>query len=272
VKKKYFLEFREVSYRVGSRIILDKVSFSIYSSQNVVILGANGAGKSTLILILAGLFKPFSGKVLLNSREVSFSNLVSVSSVVFQDPEPQIVAEDLCFQLAFSLENLAFPPKLIDRKIDKLLNLFGLLSRKNDSLSSFSFGEKQIVAFLSAAIINPAFLILDEALNMVSDDFFARFLAFKKISQSTFISVTHDISRISSQERLLILKEGRLVFDGTFLELMNKDNLSEFLFEAGIGVPDHVKLFFWLKKKRIFRERREQLESIPERKEVLRLL
>src|SRR5690349_18980660 len=92
------------------RVLLDGLNLDLNAGQSHLILGANGSGKSTLVRMLAGLRPPASGRVLLDGAPFTPGRVWPSVAVLFEEPDPQFLAETVEGEVAFGLESLALPP------------------------------------------------------------------------------------------------------------------------------------------------------------------
>ncbi len=143
------------------------LDFRIYDGEFVFLMGASGAGKSTLIKLLMKEEEPSSGRISVNGRLLSKIRRGSVQKyrrnigVVFQDfrlLERKTVFENV----AFAMEILGAPRWEIEERVDLVLELMGLSSKKNEYPAHLSGGEQQRVALARAIINTPKILIADE--------------------------------------------------------------------------------------------------------------
>ncbi len=180
--------------------ILKDISFSLRRGESLGVLGPNGGGKSTLMKIIAGLIKPSSGEIYFNDKAVSaydghpfhlFSYVPQASEL--NPTMPVKVSEFLDFSLSlFKIKN----PKLID----ELLELVGILHKKNSLLSKLSGGEKQRVLIARAMIQKPQILLLDEPTKGLDsngqDQLLSLIETIKKRDGTAVMIVDHNINQI----------------------------------------------------------------------------
>jgi len=157
----YSIEAKEITKTFGRRLIFEGISFSHEGKGVVGISGPNGSGKSTLVKIVAGLLSPSKGKV------------------IHKDHEKEIIPEKLHNHIGFvspylilyeefsAWENLNYFARIRGvnfekERIEKLLDHFLLLNRKDDLVKTYSSGMKQRMKFIFALMHNPELLILDE--------------------------------------------------------------------------------------------------------------
>lgn len=139
------------------------VSFTIASGQVLGYLGPNGSGKSTTVKMLTGLLEPTQGQVMYCGRSTR-SDLVSYKRVLGYVPEESNLYPYLSgweyLELIGHLRDL--PPRVIQRRAETFLEVFGLAKHRHSSVSSYSRGMRQKLVISAALLHNPEVLILDE--------------------------------------------------------------------------------------------------------------
>jgi putative ABC transport system ATP-binding protein len=217
------VEARNVTkiYTIAEREIrvLDNVSLSVAPGEFLVIEGSSGSGKTTLLSLLSGLDKPSSGRVLLEEKDITDTSEDDLAPLrnesigfVFQSFHlvPSLTA----------LENVMFPaelkrdPRAGDKAAD-LLKRVGMLNRSTNYPHQLSGGEMQRVAMCRAVINNPKIIFADEPTgNLDSENGKAvleLLLEFQKERQTTLALVTHSAEIAKIADRMIVLKDGRIV-------------------------------------------------------------
>jgi len=231
---------------------VDNVSLQVFPNENVGLVGESGCGKSTLLRTILGLDRAQAGEVRVfgktfpaQSRE-EMRTLRQRIQVVFQDPfgtfDPrwsvgQIISEN--FHLFDS------PPvgKEARRKIDEILERVGLNSfHAKQFPHEFSGGQRQRIAIARALITEPAIIALDEAVSALDVSVRARILdLLADLSDRlgvSYLFVTHDLSVVRSiTDRVLVMKEGRIVEDGNTADVF-ADPRHPYTIELLAAVPD----------------------------------
>ena len=205
---------------------LDDVSFTVNRGEYVALLGANGSGKSTLARILAGFLPCTQGSASIEAGGETAS--CTGAGIVFQSPRDQIVAETVAADTAFGPENIGAAPGEVEKRCADCLSLTGLSALRDVKTSSLSPGQKQKLALAGILALHPSVLILDEATSMIdplSRQSILDFLDERHDSGSTIIHVTHDLDEALKAERVIVLDDGRAVFDGPTKSLQNGANV-----------------------------------------------
>ena len=200
---------------------LDHISMQVEVGEFVAVMGPSGCGKSTLLHLIGGLDRPTEGRVFLNGTDLSSLNDEAISAVrrrkigfVFQfyNLLPVLTA----------LENAALPmlldgsdPALARQKAGEWLERFELGNRMGHRPDQLSGGQQQRVAIARALVADPTLILADEPtgnLDSLASDQIAALLA--RISSEwdrTVLIVTHDPRIAAQADRVLFLKDGRLV-------------------------------------------------------------
>lgn len=225
---------------------LKRISFSIEKGEFVSLVGKNGCGKSTLAKLLNGLFEPSEGTVLVTGVDTSNEDTIfevrSRAGMVFQNPDNQMVATIVEDDVAFGPENLGVEPSEIIKRVDESLGAVGMSEYKNSTASRLSGGQKQRVAIAGVLAMKPEIMILDEATSMLDPDGREEVMSVvKKMNDGgiTIINITHDMSEVALSQRVIVLKEGEIIFDGKPNALFDSP---EILKRANLDLPPVGKL------------------------------
>ena len=206
--------------KTGSQIpVLNGLSIAVNTGEILVLFGPSGSGKSTLLNILGTLDTDFSGNLTIDGISISSSiNLADIRrdklGFVFQFhhllPEFTI------------LENLLIPKMITgnsqvnsSQDIIKMLNLIGLHDRKEHYPNEISGGERQRVAVMRALVNNPCLVLADEPtgnLDRQNSQILLKLMVDLKLKyQQSFVIATHDQSIIEIADRVLYLKDGKII-------------------------------------------------------------
>ena len=257
------LEAKHLTYIYGfglpwEKKAIDDVSFVVDSGQFIGVIGETGSGKSTLVQILNGLMRPTSGQVLIDGvdifdRKVDIRQIRQRVGLIFQFPEHQLFAETVCEDVAFGPRNLRLKPDEIKDRVEEALLKVGLDPGRFRSRSPFSLsgGEKRLVAIAGVLAMQPNFLILDEVTAGLDPkgkrEILARLQLLHDKEQATIIMVSHDMDEIAAlAEKIIILKEGRIVLTGTPAEIFSHPEEVE---SCGLTLPFFPQLFVSLNRK-----------------------
>lgn len=225
---------------------LKQISFSVEKGEFISLVGKNGCGKSTLAKLLNGLFEPSEGTVSVSGVDTSNEDTIfevrSKAGMVFQNPDNQMVATIIEDDVAFGPENLGVEPSEIVKRVDDSLAAVGMTEYKTATASRLSGGQKQRIAIAGVLAMKPEILILDEATSMLDPDGREDVMSVvKKMNEDgiTVINITHDMSEVALSQRVIALKEGEIIFDGTPKALFDS---TEILKRANLDLPPVGKL------------------------------
>lgn len=225
---------------------LKQISFSVEKGEFISLVGKNGCGKSTLAKLLNGLFEPSEGTVSVSGVDTSNEDTIfevrSKAGMVFQNPDNQMVATIVEDDVAFGPENLGVEPSEIIKRVDESLGAVGMSDYKNSTASRLSGGQKQRVAIAGVLAMKPEIMILDEATSMLDPDGREEVMSVvKKMNDGgiTIINITHDMSEVALSQRVIVLKEGEIIFDGKPKALFDSP---EILKRANLDLPPVGKL------------------------------
>jgi energy-coupling factor transport system ATP-binding protein len=253
----HFIEFSETSFRYPeqnptSKDSINSVSFSIDSGEYVAIVGANGSGKTTLVKLIDGLLLPTGGKLevgdVLITEGTNLENIRKKVGIVFQSPEDQIVATTVEEDIAFGLENFGMRAKEMHTRVRKVMEGFDLWEIRNRPTFMLSGGQTQRLALAGVLAIQPECLIFDESTSMLDPAARKNLLGVMKSFHNegkTIIHITHSMDEAAQADRVLVMKEGVLVFDGKPGELFLLENIDN---DWNLEYPEAVQLTKCLKE------------------------
>lgn len=219
------LEVLNVSKKAGARTLVDQVSFSIQAGDVCGFVGPNGAGKTTLIRMMTGLIKPGGGSIRIDGTDVGRERVKALSRVgaIVESPIffPYMSGRDNLLNLARLHPNV--PGTERKARVEEALSIVGLSQRGSDKVKTYSLGMKQRLGIAQALLGDPRLIILDEPANGL-DPMGIRELRqlIQRLNQErgiTFLVSSHlldELQRICS--RFVIIKEGKLVWEGTSRE------------------------------------------------------
>jgi ABC-2 type transport system ATP-binding protein len=212
-----------VTKRFGERVAVRDVSFEVARGELLAIIGPNGAGKTTLLTMLAGIRVPDSGTVRQQGPNADKRiGWVPQQAAVYQK---LTVAQNL--RLFARLEKAEDPDAVVQRMLEQT----GLEERAGDELGSLSGGNRQRVNIAVGLLADPPVLLLDEpsgALDPRQRQRLWNFINALTERGTSVVFATHDISEAERHgDRVLVLADGDLLFDGTPTELKSRATASE---------------------------------------------
>lgn len=213
----------------GDIIALNDISFEIGKGEICGYIGTNGAGKSTTVKILIGVLDFDNGDVMVNDINVK-KDAFEVKKIVGYVPETPNL-----FNALSPKEYLEFIGTVRDieraklrHRIENFSEVFGFNDQMNDSIGNLSKGNKQKVLITSALLHNPEVIFLDEPLNGLDANsifIFQDLLTFLVSKGKTIFYCSHLLDTIEKvSTKIILLDEGRIVFDMKIDELKRSDN------------------------------------------------
>ena len=200
---------------------LDNVTFSVEKGEFVAIVGASGSGKSTLLHILGGVDRPTSGKVIVDKEDIYKLNEANLA--IFRRRQVGLIYQFYNLIPILNIEeNITLPILLDGRKVDceylnELINILGLEKRLNYLHNELSGGEQQRVSIGRALMNRPAILLADEPTGNLDSKSSKEIVELLKLSNKkynqTIIMITHDNSLALNADRIITIKDGRIIND-----------------------------------------------------------
>ncbi|NDY83093.1 ABC transporter ATP-binding protein [Orrella sp. NBD-18] len=209
------IEFKNVQVRRDARVVLSGIDLSL-TEHRIGIIGPNGSGKSSLIRLINGLLQPETGAVCvagLDTRRES-AEIRRLVGFVFQNPDNQIIFPIVHEDIAFGLKHREPDTRLRAQRVVQCLDRLGIASLHDRVIHGLSGGEKQLVALAAVLATEPELLVFDEPttqLDLRARNHFERTLA--GLNQQAIL-VSHDLELIRGMQRVLVVLDGRVVFDG----------------------------------------------------------
>ncbi len=227
------IEFQDVTFRYpdGEETVLENFSLKIPFGTHLAIVGETGAGKSTLANLVCRFYEPTQGKLLIdgrNARERSQLWLHSSIGYVLQTPHlfSGTVRENLLMGNPNATEEQILAAIEMVSAQDVIAHLeHGLDTDVGEGGDLLSTGEKQLISFARAVLADPRILILDEATASVDTMTEAKIQeATAQITQGrTCIMIAHRLSTVRNADMILVVKDGKIVEQGTHKELLSLD-------------------------------------------------
>ncbi|MEL4456802.1 peptidase domain-containing ABC transporter [Lutimonas vermicola] len=235
------IEFKNVSFRYSNRQnIFSDLNLCLKKGEITAIVGESGSGKSTLLNLLQGLYPINKGSILLNERDIKYMCLSSVRALI------SVVPQTIHLFDGNIIDNITIGSSDINMK--KVLTVCtsleimqfiedlpqGFYTQLGENGASLSGGQKQRIAIARALYKDPEVLVLDEAAaSLDSEAEYAlqkTLLGFKKTGK-TVILVSHRLLKLTFVDNLLVLKDGKLVEQGSHNELIHKNGSYKTLWE-----------------------------------------
>lgn len=235
------LELDNINFSYNNeKQILKNVFFKINKGDMAAIVGRNGAGKSTISKLVCGFYKPTSGRILFDGKDMVDYTIKERSEkigFVMQNPNQMISKTMVYDEVAFGLKIRGLSDSQIKERVEETLRICGLYGYRNWPISALSFGQKKRVTIASILVLNPDMIILDEP--TAGQDFkhyteIMEFLVDLNKKGVTILMVTHDMHlMLEYTNKVIVLSEGEKIADNiptyilTNKEIIEKANLKE---------------------------------------------
>jgi ATP-binding cassette subfamily B protein len=237
------VSLEHISFSYGSTPVFEDFNLKISSGEILAVVGPTGAGKTTLANLILRLYDPQKGRVTIDGvdiRNIKISSLRRQTALVPQEP---ILFEDTV------IENIRYgKPDASDEEIVEAIRRLGLeelveklpeglYTRVTEGGANLSVGQRQLINIARALIRNPKIVILDEATSSV-DPYTESLLqrAIKTfLKERTCIIIAHRLSTTFLADRVIVLDNGRIVEEGSHLELLRRGGMYAKLYEAQLG-------------------------------------
>ncbi|HRK90625.1 MAG TPA: ABC transporter ATP-binding protein [Anaerolineales bacterium] len=265
-----FVTLHNVTYQypLTQSPALQEINLKINEGEFLAVVGPNGAGKSTLCYALAGFVPHFfkgelTGEIAVDSKKSSEATLdewVMNVGLAFQNPFNQISGAKFTVfeELAFGLENIGVPREEMKVRVEEAMALTGIRELADRSPYSLSGGQQQRVALTSILVMKPKLLVLDEPTSQM-DPIGTRevFSVVRKMAEEgmTVVMVEHKVEWIANfADRVMALKDGRMLLEGKPNEVLTSDMLAE----NGFGISRYTSTAREAKKRGLWKK-----ENLP---------
>ena len=257
--------FEDVSLAFDDKVILQSVSFTLFSGHTKIILGGSGAGKSTILKLILGLWRPDGGAIWVNGQridEMDESELIKVRAslgMVFQEGalfDSLTVRENVGYKL---YEETDLSLEVVHQRVEEVLGFVGLSEHIDKMPSELSGGQRRRVAIARAMAAKPQILLYDEPTTgldpITSTTVDNEIIKLRDLEEVSSIIVTHNLrdafyvathaaerragrmaiepasAEKSDEAEFIMLRDGLIAFEGSAEELRRSDDpyLREFL-------------------------------------------
>lgn len=232
---------------------LNDLDLSINKGEFVAILGHNGSGKSTLAKLLNGQIFPTSGDILICGMNTKDDKKIweirEKCSMVFQNPDNQMVATTVENEVAFGPENLQIKNPELRQRVDEAIKLVGMQDYIKKSPSELSGGQKQRVSIAGVIAMLSDCIIFDEPTAMLDPQGRADVMNIihdlNKKYKKTVVHITHYMEEAALADRIIVLNKGRKELEGSAREVFS--NVKE-MKDLGLTVPQVTEIAYELGK------------------------
>lgn len=225
------LVVENVRFSYGDKEVLKGISFELQKGEIVGLVGANGSGKTTLIQNILNILIPSSGSISING--LSNNDVNSLKNIVYisgNDYLPNFLTGMEYIELLFDM----YKSKLDREKLDRMLEYYALNDFIHKNIENYSHGMKKKLQIISALVINPEIIIVDETLNgldivsrEITKSLFNQFITNEK----SILLCTHDFSLVEElKSRAIFINDGIIKYDS--LEYLKKgESLSKIFYD-----------------------------------------
>ena len=232
--------------------VLKGVNLSIRRGEFVAVLGHNGSGKSTLAGCFNAILLPTGGVCYVDMMDTRDENntyeVRKTVSMVFQNPDNQLVATVVEEDVAFALENMGVPPAEIRKRVDDALRAVGMYEYRAQAPHRLSGGQKQRIAIAGVIAMMPRCVVLDEPTAMLDPQGRREVLdTIERLNREkgiTVILITHHMDEAVRAGRVIAMSEGKIIADGTPQQVFAQEKL---LRSVGLDVPQTEQLLLALR-------------------------
>ena len=227
------IEIKNLTKKYGDFTAVDHVNYTIEEGEIFGLLGPNGAGKTTTILMLLGLIPPTEGTAIVNGADIIEKPLEARRTVGLL-PEGAGFYENLNARqnLSFYAELAEVPTSVAKERIEKLIDMVGLGTKRDVKVGAYSRGMKQRLGIAQSLVRDPKILILDEPTQGIDTegtrDYRELIRMLSKEKGMTIIFTTHVLYEVNKLcDRVAIMKNGTIAGIGTITELRKQVNATE---------------------------------------------
>lgn len=236
-----FIEVSNLSFSYqgnADKKILKNLNFSLEEGSITAVLGLSGCGKTTLCHCLCGIIPnaipgelhgdiTVAGKSIFSGR---LCDLATTVGLVMQSPDNQLVCTTVEDEIAFAMENLAYPPAAIRQRVEEILDFLGLKDLRLQNPGNLSGGQKQLAAIGAVLATSPRVIIFDEPMSHLDEqgrELITKIIRSLKAAGKTIILVEHNLHLLDFADNWLLLDEGETAAFGTPQDIKQQTELLE---------------------------------------------
>lgn len=226
------VKFSYAEHAKEERMTLDGVSFKVQKGQQVAIVGHSGEGKSTLFKLLLGIYDNYSGNISIFGNNIKDLNVSKIREHISYVGQNMFLLQDSIYQNV-KLGNL----NASDEEVMNVIHMFGLDNLDiqkdiGDHGVKISGGQKQRICLARAFLKDADLIILDEPTSALDTE--SEYYVSKAINEylkgKTCIIIAHRLSSIRNVDKILCLQKGKIIEEGSFHELMERDSITRKMF------------------------------------------
>lgn len=248
------IELRNVNFKYkNGDMVLKDINLKIEEKEFVTIIGKNGSGKSTLLKLIGGITKPTKGQAMVDDIDLKdkkkFLELRKKVGIVFQNPENQIIFNNVHDDIAFGIKNLGLDN--LESRIKEALKTVNMKEHENAESYDLSMGQKQRITIASVLSMGTKYLVMDEPTAMLdSEGKETVYEIVKKLKGQgyTIIYATNVMDEILYSDRVIVMENGMIVKEFKPSEIL--DNIDD-LKQRNLQIPPKVQILLKLHEKGI---------------------
>jgi ATP-binding cassette subfamily B protein len=240
------IDYRNVSFSYESGVpVLKNINLSVKPNEKLAFVGPTGAGKSTMVNLLCRFYDPTDGTILLDGQDIQQITLQSLRKhmgIVLQDTFlfQDTVRENIRYGKPEATDDEVIAAAKVIGAHDFIIRLpQGYDTVVQEGASNISIGQRQLVSFARALLINPRILVLDEATSSVDPytELVIQEALEKLLANRTSIIIAHRLSTIRNADRIAVIDHGEIVELGSHKELLAKGDLYSRLYRMQFREP-----------------------------------
>jgi energy-coupling factor transport system ATP-binding protein len=224
------LEEVAFAYPDGTRALAG-IDLTVPPGQRLAIVGQNGSGKSTLVRQVNGLLRPSAGRVALDGVDTAnrhVADLARTVGLLFQNPDRQLFAGRASAEVAFGPRNVGLRGEALERAVADALDAVGLDAVADSNPYDLGYSRRKLLALASILAMGTPIVILDEPTTGQDARGLERvqaIVASLAAGGRTVVTISHDLRFVAeSFERVVVMRDGRIVLDGTPAEVFARPN------------------------------------------------
>ena len=241
------IEFKNVTFSYDGEVdVLKDISFEVKPGETVALVGHTGSGKSSIINLIMRFYEFTKGDILIDShsiKRIKKENLKKNIGLVLQDPfvfYGTIESNIKLYHPTMTFEQVKYAAEFVsaDKFIERLPG--GYHQKVTEKGSSFSSGERQLLAFARTIATEPKILILDEAtanIDSATEEEIQRSLEKMRKNRTT-LAIAHRLSTIQDADQIIVLNRGEIVEKGTHNELIALKGIYHKMYQLQNGITE----------------------------------
>ena len=211
------IKLKDVNFKYkNGDLVLKDINLKIQEEEFVTIIGKNGSGKSTLLKLIGGITKPTNGQAMVDDIDLSnkknFMDIRKKVGIVFQNPENQIIFNNVHDDIAFGIKNLELDN--LEERINESLKIVNMEEYENAESYDLSMGQKQRITIASVLSMGTKYIVMDEPTAMLdSEGKETVYEIVRKLKKQgyTIIYSTNVMDEILYSDRIILMEKGIIV-------------------------------------------------------------